>query len=131
MPPRGVAQSDWDSAKREAREEMIAAARSPAGTISYSSLATRITALTFEPDSHVFHTLLGEIAREEDVAGRGMLTVVVIHQGADLRPGPGFFKLAQELEKNTLDPEAFWQAEFNRVRIAWARMRPVRPGQPI
>ncbi len=98
---------------------MIAAVRTPAGTITYGELARRITALTFEPDSNIFHALLGEISQEEDAANRGMLSVVVIHQGGDMRPGPGFFKLAQELEKDTHDLEAFWQAEFARVRIAW------------
>ena len=131
MPPRGVAQSDWEEAKREARSAMIAAVRSPAGTISYAELARRITALAFEPDSHVFHMLLDEISQDEDAADRGMLSVVVIHQGGDMRPGPGFFKLARELGKDGHDLEAFWQAEFLRVRVAWAQMKPTRPGQPI
>jgi hypothetical protein len=60
-----------------------------------------------------------------------MLSVVVIHQGGDMRPGPGFFKLAQELGKDAHDREAFWQAEFGRVRVAWAQMRPARPGHLI
>src|SRR5580704_15912968 len=128
MLPPGVAPSDWDAAKREARNWRIAAVRTPAGTITYGELARRITALTFEPDSGVFHTLLGEISRDEEAAARGMLSVVVIHRGGDMRPGPGFFKLAQELGKDARDPEAFWQAEFGRVLAAWARMRPVRPG---
>jgi len=62
MPPRGIAQSDWDGAKREARSAMIATARGLAGTISYGDLTRRITSLEFDPDQTAFHDLLCEIA---------------------------------------------------------------------
>jgi hypothetical protein len=35
--------------------------------------------------------LLGQIPSEEDAAGRGMLTVIVVHKVGDMQPSPGFF----------------------------------------
>jgi hypothetical protein len=123
MPPRGIAQSDWDAAKREAHAAMVAAVQSPAGTISYGDLATRITAIRFEADSHSLHGLLGEISEEENALGRGMLSVVVVHKSGEKRgqPGDGFFKLAQELGRDTHERLRFWAAEFDHVRRAWPR----------
>ena len=45
--------------------------------------------------------MLGEISSEEDAAGRGMLTVLVVHRAGDMQPGPGFFELAKQLGRNT------------------------------
>jgi hypothetical protein len=45
--------------------------------------------------------MLGEIAPEEDKAGRGMLTVVVVHKTGDIEPGPGFYETAKELGGGT------------------------------
>jgi molybdopterin synthase catalytic subunit len=51
-------------------------------------------------DPRLFH-MLGEISSEEDTAGRGMLTVVVVHKVGDMQPGPGFFELAKHLGRDT------------------------------
>ena len=119
----GFPQSDWDRATQEAREAMIEAAKSHKGMITYGELARRIRSIHFQPDAHPFHELLGQIARAENTQQRGMLSVVVVHQGGDLRPGPGFFKLAQELGRDTSDRDKFWQAEFAVVRDAWVTKR--------
>src|SRR5439155_26597534 len=83
-------------------------------TISYSDLVDQIKTIKLEArDARLAH-MLGEISTEEDAAGRGMLTVLVVHKG-DVRPGDGFFELAQSLGRDTRDREKFWIAEFNRV----------------
>jgi hypothetical protein len=117
----GFSQSDWDAAKREAHSEMVKAAQSATGRITYSDLATKIKAIRFEPDSHIFHELLGQISKAEDAEGRGMLSVVVVHKAGDKRgqPGDGFFKLARELDRSVRDPIKFWATELERVRTAW------------
>jgi hypothetical protein len=99
---------------------MVAAVQS-AGTITYGELAAKIVAIHFEPDAHVFHELLGQISKTENENGHGMLSVVVIQKGGDMRPGGGFFKLAQELGHDTHDRDKFWASEFERVRAAWRR----------
>jgi hypothetical protein len=61
------------------------------GLIPYSDLVKKIKNIKLEAhDPRLFH-MLGEISSEEDTAGRGMLTVVVVHKVGDMQPGPTFF----------------------------------------
>jgi len=115
----GFSGRDWDAAKDEAKAILIDVARRK-GRIAYSELANQIQAIEIEAhDPRMFH-LLGEISVEEDKAGRGMLTAVVVHKSGDMHPGPGFFKLAKSLGKDTSDNLACWASEFNRVHDYWA-----------
>jgi|SRR5579862_3541097 len=120
FPTWGHPKSQWDSAKEEARTKMIEMARKDS-TIAYSELVTAITAISFHPDEKPFHNLLGQISIEEDAAGRGMLSVLVVHKGGDLRPGPGFFELAHDLRRDLRDRDRFWAEELQRVYDAWPR----------
>jgi hypothetical protein len=109
----------WDQAKREATSVLIAVARRR-GRITYSELVAQIAAFRFGPhDSRLFH-LLGEISSEEDAAGRGMLSAIVVHKSGDMQPGPGFYELARTLGRSTKDPLACWIREFNKVHDVWA-----------
>jgi hypothetical protein len=111
-------QSDWDAAKSEAREVMIAYARR-GRTIAYSDLVTQFHSIRLAAhDARLFH-FLGEIASEEDEAGRGLLTVVVVHKSGDMQPGPGFFELAKSRGRNTADIEKCWIEELNKVFAYW------------
>jgi hypothetical protein len=74
-------------------------------------------------DPRLFH-LLGEISSEEDAAGRGMLTVIVVHKVGDMQPGPGFFELAKLLGRDTTDPLRCWVDELHRVHAVWAKHSP-------
>lgn len=115
----GFEGAQWDAAKREARDILIAIATRK-GRIAYSELVGQIGSLRLEPhDPRLFH-LLGEISTEEDKAGRGMLTAIVVHKSGDMQPGSGFFELAKSLGKNTRDPLVCWVAEFNKVHDYWA-----------
>ena len=117
--PHDIDRHTWDKAKHEARAIMIATARSAKGTMTYNELASRITGVRFEPDSLALRELLGEISAAEDMAGRGMLSVVVVHQGEDCLPGHGFFTLAQGFGRDTSNKEKLWAAELARVREVW------------
>jgi hypothetical protein len=117
--PHDIDRRTWERAKREARAIMIATARSAKGTITYNELASRITGLRLEPGSLALRELLGEISLAEDMAGRGMLSVVVVHQGEDCLPGHGFFTLARGFGRDTSKKEKLWAAEFARVREVW------------
>jgi len=66
----GFPQSDWDLAKQHAHSAMVAAARSATGMITYSDLVDKIIAISFKPDAHIFHELLGQISRTEDEEAR-------------------------------------------------------------
>ncbi len=87
----GFTQIAWNAAKEEARKAMIAVSRQR-DTIAYSDLVHSITSCILEPHDPRLARMLGDISTEEDEAGRGMLTAVVVHKG-DRIPGPGFFTL--------------------------------------
>ncbi len=115
----GFAPADWDAAKAEARQAMVAAA-GRRGLIAYSELAAAIRTIDLEPQStHLAH-MLGEISSAEDAAGRGMLTVVVVHKSGDGMPGAGFFELARSLGRDTRDKVAFWAGELKKVHATWS-----------
>ena len=115
----GFAESDWQAAKEEARQAMIRRAKVPR-TISYSELVSEIRSVKLEPHDARLSHLLGLIAEEESQAGRGMLTVVVVHKTGDQKPGPGFYEMARRLGNAILDEEAFWVSELKRVHSSWA-----------
>jgi hypothetical protein len=116
----GFPQSQWDAAKLEAREQLIVVAKR-AGTIAYGDLAAKIKSISFGANDDPFHKMLGQISVAEEAARRGMLSVLVVHRGGDMRPGPGLFELAQQLGRDTKDREKFWIDEFNVVLKAWSK----------
>ena len=115
----GHSASAWNTAKYEMRKVLIAQAKKRQ-TISYSESVDVVQAIRLEPDSQALADMLGEISSEEDAAGHGMLTVIVVHKSGDMQPGPGFFGLAQELGRDTSNIEKCWVDEFNRVLGQWA-----------
>ena len=108
----GFAEEAWEAARAEARQAMIALA-ARRRVIAYSDLVVEIRSLDLEPQGDRLAHLLGEISTAEHEAGRGMLTVVVVHKQGDQMPGPGFFQLARSLGHDTKDREAFWIGELD------------------
>lgn len=115
----GFSDAEWEAAKGEARRAMIERARIR-GSIPYSELVTRIGAIQFEPHDVRLFNLLGETSIEEDEAGRGMLSAIVVHKHGDMQPGPGFFELASELGRDTSDILKCWVNEFKKVHRIWS-----------
>lgn len=115
----GYENADWEAAKEEMRSILIERAK-VGGTIPYSDLVNQVTTIHLEPHSHALATMLGEISSEEDAAGRGMLTVIVVHKVGDMKPGPGFFELARELGRNTSEIVKCWIEELKRVHRFWS-----------
>lgn len=122
--PGGIADEAWRQAKNEIIS-VLAAVAAARKTISYSALAQKISAVRLGPDDPRLHSMLGEVSTEEDRAGRGMLSVLVVHKTGDMEPGDGFFKLAVELKKKFSDREKFWIDELNRVYAVWQASKPV------
>ena len=118
----GYPQESWEGAKAEAREAMTAVAKRRR-VIAYSHLVAKIRSLDLDPQSDHLAHMLGEISTAEHEAGRGMLTVVVVHKHGDQMPGPGFFQLAGSLGHDTKDREAFWVGELEKVYGAWSAGR--------
>jgi len=115
----GLSDEQWQRAKEEIREILIERAK-VRGTIPYSLLTERIKSVTLEPDSYALAHLLGEVSTAEDRAGRGMLSVVVVHKEGDMQPGPGFFKLAKELGRDASDIPKCWIDELKKVHAYWS-----------
>jgi len=68
--------------------------------------------------------MLGEIAEDEVLAGRPMLSAVVV--GVNGKPGSGFFSLAKDLGKFSEidDEQSFWEQERDAAYVAWRRPLP-------
>lgn len=118
----GFSTPQWNAAKAEARDLMIARARLR-GMIPYSELVSAMTTVRLDAfDARLFH-LLGEISIDEDAVGRGMLSVIVVHKLGDMQPGKGFFELAQHLGRDASDLLACWVTELHRVHAQWGAGR--------
>ena len=115
----GIPEDQWIAAKEEARLAMISAARSES-VIAYSELVREISSCVLEPNGAPLAHMLGKISSEEDEAGRGLLTVVVVHKTGDMKPGPGFFGLAGSRGRHVADKERFWIKELRTVYNAWS-----------
>jgi len=100
----------WQKAKDEAIREIVRR-RSP---IFYSDLTKRIPTIAFGPHDYAFHFLLYEISVEENAAGRGMLSALVVRQEDGL-PGQGFFDLAKDLGRDVSDRIRCWSEETRVV----------------
>jgi hypothetical protein len=114
----GFSENEWRLAKEQARAAMIRRAKRGA-TMTYTDLCEEVSAISFSPHDPRLAHFLGEISTEEDAAGRGMLTAVVVHKH-DRWPGAGFFELAQSLGRRVSDPEKVWIAELDKLRAAHA-----------
>jgi hypothetical protein len=115
----GYTQAEWDAAKNEMRLILIRRAKLR-GTIPYSEVTSQIHSIVLEPHSPAMAAILGEISEEEDTAGHGMLSVVVVHKEGDMQPGPGFFELAKDLGRDTADILRCWIEELKKVHKYWS-----------
>jgi hypothetical protein len=79
--------------------------------------------------------LLAEICEQLHLAGRPMLSALVINQRVKM-PGPGFFEVATQLGKlpsgaSDEDKRAFWKKELAAVYAAnWGALPPIRRWAP-
>jgi hypothetical protein len=110
--PYGYPLEVWEQAKGEAVRAILAEASR--GPIFYFDLTRRIRSIHFDAHDFAFHHLLGQISVEEDAAGRGMLSVLVVCQ-EDGMPGTGFFDLAQRMGRDVGDRERCWSDEARVV----------------
>lgn len=115
----GFSESDWNAAKEEARQAMICVARHRE-TISYSDLAAKIATCSLEPHDPRLNRMLTQISSEENDAGRGLLTAVVVHKDNN-RPGAGFFELAESRGRNVAERDRLWIEETKNVYDVWSR----------
>jgi len=87
----------------------------------YSELAQNVHAISLEAHDFRLFELIGELSEEENAAGRGMISALVIHKSGDMQPGPGFFELTEHLGKDTSDILKCWITEVKRVHAVWSK----------
>jgi len=112
----------WQAAKDQARAVLIDCAKKQA-TIAYSELVAKVAAIDLPPHDPRLDELLGQLSSEEAAAGRGMLSVIVVHKSGDLRPGAGFYACAEQLGLGTSDREKLWVDQLNKVYSTWGDVR--------
>jgi hypothetical protein len=115
----GFSDEAWAAAKEEMCQAMVERAK-VRGMIPYSELVETVKVIDLEPNCYALSAMLGEISSEEDAAGRGMLSVIVVHKDGDMQPGPGFFGMAKELGRDTSDILKCWIEELKRVHRVWS-----------
>ncbi len=108
----------WMTAKKQAREVLIEKAKQRS-TIKYWELVQLISSVQFAPHDPGLGDLLREISTEEDTAGRGMLTAVVVRKRGGL-PARGFFHLAESLGRNIFHKRQCWIEEIRKVYDCWS-----------
>jgi hypothetical protein len=111
----------WERAKAEAIKELGTQAKRES-TITYLDLTKRIGSIAFDPGDHAFHYLLLEVSKDEDAAGRGLLSALVVNKETGM-PGQGFFDVARELGRNAADPMRLWTDEIKFVFSKWRQAR--------
>lgn len=113
----GFPQDAWDAAKEQARDFLIARARER-GTTTYSELCEVVTAVALRPYSFAMMGFLNEICAAEDERHGIMLASLVTRRDTGM-PGDGYFNFATGLGRDTLDREAFWRHEVERIYAAF------------
>jgi hypothetical protein len=87
--------------------------------ISYVELVACISSAHLPPNDPAIGALLGELSADEDDAGRGLLSALVVRQDTGL-PGTGFFRMAAGRGRSVDDRRACWEQERDRVYGVWA-----------
>lgn len=109
--PYGFSNAAWMQAKAEITRILQDRAQQR-GMITYTELTKELHAITLDPHEPAMGRILGEISTAEAQAGRGMLSVIVVHKQGDMEPGNGFYECADNLGYDTTDHMKFWVNEL-------------------
>jgi hypothetical protein len=102
----------------------MSAAAAKRRMITYGELASQMQSIELQPHDMMLWEIIGSVAADEENAGRGLLSVVVVHKHGDMAPGPGFFELAKYFGRDTRDKTACFIAEVNKVHRYWSVLHP-------
>ncbi len=110
-----------DETTKAIRDKILSVAKAK-GTINYSEIAPLAQLdMSRELDRQRIGSILDDISRAEHLAGRPLLSAVVIRRDTN-NPGTGFFELARELGLLSANEERdeYWVKELNRVHQHWS-----------
>lgn len=123
----GFKEDAWERAKHEAVCAILQSGQK-GNLIFYSDLSKQISSITIEPHSYAMDYLLDQISKEEDAAGRGILTALVVLKDEGV-PASGFWASAAEIGRDVRDKIACWSNEVARV-IPECKKHPLRDKCP-
>ncbi len=89
--------------------------------ITYKKFVRKITAipdLGYHGDNRL-DQLLDEVSLEEDRAGRGLISVLVVELAFPNLPSDGFYELARPRHPPGTSRQSIFEAERDRVYAAW------------
>jgi hypothetical protein len=109
----GFTLAAWERAKTEAVRAMVQAGKNDV-LLTYSELASHIASIRIEPHDFAMDRLLDEVSKDEHVAGRALLTALVVLKETRI-PAQGFWSSAADIGCNVKDKLDFWQQEVARV----------------
>jgi hypothetical protein len=113
----GIPLKEWEELKSFARDFLINEAKSE-NVVFYYDFKSKLEEQGYGIVHWALGHILGEISKEEDEKGHGMLSALVIGKDSNM-PGKGFFVLAKGLGKSFIDDMTFWQEELKKVYAAW------------
>lgn len=122
----GHTKKQWQSFKAEAREILVEVASGRA-MITYGELASRMTTIAVEPHDMVMWHIIGDVSVDEEKAGRGLLSVLVVHKHGDMEPGFGFYELAKFFGRKAANKTKCFVEEMHKVHAAWSVKQKSRP----
>src|SRR5205814_10316209 len=99
----GFTDAEWAAGKAEMTAILREREKSGRGMISYSDLSRELRSIQINPHEQAMGHMHGEISTHESQNGRGMLSVVVVHQEGDMEPGSGFYECAESLGSDVSD----------------------------
>lgn len=115
----GYSQKKWSAMKAEARSILMSVAEQR-GLITYSDVCARLQEEKFEPFDLRLWEVLGDVSRDEEAAGRGLLSVLVVHKHGDQEAGHGFTNLAKHFGRDARDKTKMFVEEVKRVHYYWS-----------
>ena len=121
----GYSKKEWETFKKEARDILIEVA-SERRMITYGELASQMTTIHVEPHDMTLWEIIGDVSRDEERAGRGLLSVLVVHKHGDMEPGGGFFDLAKYFGRPSDRMKCFVE-EMHKVHAVWSVKQRARP----
>jgi hypothetical protein len=114
----GFLREDWDRAKRQARDFLVACARER-GTTTYGGLCVAVDAIPLRPYSFAMVAFLDQICREDD-ARHGIILASLVTRRDTGMPGEGYFQSAVRAGCDISDRAAFWREQADRIYDIWA-----------
>ena len=91
--------------------------------VTHGDLARAMHTVRLEAHDEAMNHMLLDVSRNEAEAGRGLLSVIVVHKLGDMEPGKGFFGLAKDMGLDTSDQTKCWINETKKVFAHWSNKK--------